>query len=145
MLQTTEPQTIEITCKGKMKHVAVKSTENLLMESGCQIETKDHFLFAGHSVKHDEKVHQWPMNWEVEMLFDLTESKLEQVIAKLRLLKATPTTVRNLHQLLADTGNFPTFQHINIFLTLGITILAVIIFGIMGYLTKIYFVFAKKI
>ena len=55
------------------------------------------------------------MNWEVEMLFDLTESKLEQVIAKINLLKATPTTVRNLHQLLANTGNFPTFQRIYIF------------------------------
>ena len=92
-------------------------------------------------MKHDEKVHQWPMNWEVEMLFDLTESKLEQVIAKINLLKATPTTVRNLHQLLADTENFPTFQHLNIFLAIGITILAVTIFGIMGYLTKIYFAF----
>ena len=95
--------------------------------------------FAGHSVKQEEKAHQWPMNWEVDMLFDLTESKLEQVIAKLKLLKATPITVRDLHQMMADSDSFPTHQHINVFLTCGIGILVITIFRIMGYLTKRYF------
>ena len=49
------------------------------------------------------------------MLFDLTESKLGKVIAKLKPLKAAPTTVRDLRQLMADSVSFPPHQHINVF------------------------------
>ena len=138
LLHTSNPQTIEVTCKGKTTHVAVQSSDIINMESGCEVETRDHVLFAGHTVTQEEKVHQWPINWDVNTLFDLTESKLENVIHKLKQMKTTPTTVRNLHKLLSDSEDFPTHQHLNIFFTIGIGILTFTLVAIMGYLLHRY-------
>ena len=138
LLHTLEPQTIEVTCKEKTTHVAVKSSDIITLEAGCEVETKDHVLFAGHMVKQDEKVHQWPINWDVDTLFDLTMSGLKSVMSNLKQLNTHPTTVRNLHKMLADSEAFPTHQQANTFFSIFIGILTLLLITILGYLLYRY-------
>ena len=78
------------------------------------------------------------MNWDVNTLFDLTESGLECVISNLKQMKTHPTTVRNLHKMLSDSENFPTHQQANIFFSISIGILTLILITILGYLLYRY-------
>ena len=94
--------------------------------------------------KYEEKVLQWPMNWDVNTLFDLMESRLESVIKNLQQMKTQPTTVRNLHKLLSDSEDFPTHQPLNIFFTIGIGILTLTLVAILGFLLPRYCIMKQQ-
>ena len=75
---------------------------------------------------------------DINTLFDLTESKLESVINNLKQMKTQPTTVRNLHKMLADSETFPTHQQANTFFSIFIGILTLLLITILGYLLYRY-------
>lgn len=138
VLHAKKPQTIEITCNSKTQHKAVNRIEHLTLEQGCKISTENHVLFAGHTVMQEEKIHVWPLSWAVDKLFDLNKSELDRVVKELKQIYNKPTTVRNLHQLMANYSSFPTHQQQNIILTCIIIFVAIGICCIIGFLARRY-------
>lgn len=138
MLHAQKPQTIEITCNSKTQHKAVNRIEHLTLEQGCKISTENHVLFAGHTVMQEENIHVWPLSWAVDKLFDLNKSELDRVVKELKQIYNKPTTVRNLHQLMANYSSFPTHQQQNIILTCIIIFVAIGICCIIGFLARRY-------
>ena len=59
-------------------------------------------------------------------------------------MKTQPTTVRNPHKLLSDSEDFPTYQHLNIFFTIGIGILTLTLVAILGFLLHRYCILKQQ-
>jgi hypothetical protein len=144
VLHARKPQTIEITCNSKTQHKAVDKMEHLELDQGCKILTENHILFAGQTVTQEEKIHMWPISWAADKLFDLTKSDLDKILRELQLISKKPTTVRDLHKLMADYSNFPNHQQQNIILTCIIIIVAFGVCCILGFLVKRYKANSKK-
>ena len=138
VLHARKPQTIEITCNSKTQHKAVDKIEHLKLDQGCKISTENHILFAGQTVIQEEYIHVWPLNWAVDKLFDLTKSDLDKIVQELKLISKKPTTVKNLHKLMANYSNFPNHQQQNIILTCVILTVAIGICCILGFLVRRY-------
>ena len=134
LLQTTKPQTITISCNTRTEHLAVSKEEHLSLEQGCKIVTEEHMIFAGKRISEEEKVHKWPIHWEITKLFDLKAKDFEYIVKELELMKAKPAPIRDLKQMIMAHNSIPTHQQQNIFLSIFLGILGIILLVILGYL-----------
>ena len=138
ILQTTKPQTISMECKTRIKHVAISREETIHLKQGCKIETEEHIIFAGKNINEEEKVHKWPIHWEVTNLFDLKAKEFEELVKELDLMKERPTTIRNLKQIILAKSSYPSHQQQNIYLSIFLGILVMLILVMLGYLAMRY-------
>ena len=138
---TKTPQTITKKCNGKTEHIAVQAEYHLRLHEPCEVITKDHVIRTGHDLSVNEKVKEWPLNWNVtEHLFGLDARALENVVTDLKLIKNHPAPIRDLHQLLANQIH----QKINWGMTLIIIFITLIIITIISYLGFRYIQLRRK-
>ena len=110
------------------------------MPSDCEIATKDHLIHTGHDIVMEQMIRQWPTTWNIsQLLFDLSPEDLVAHIKDIHLDSQTPTTARNLKQLL-NTGT----GTVAIGITAVIVILAVAVMIIFGYMGYRYYVIRKN-
>ena len=133
---TRNPQTIQITCKGKTSHTAVQTEYHLKLSHPCEIATGEHVIRTGYDLSINEEVKPWPWNWNVtKHLFDLDVQTLELVATKLRLINNHPTPIRDLHHLIMSD----THQKLNLGLTIVISLISCILMFLLAYLAFRYF------
>ena len=138
ILQTTKPQTISMECKTRIEHLAISREETINLKQGCKLETEEHVIFAGKNINEEEKVHKWPIHWEVTNLFDLKAKEFEELVKELELIKERPTTIRNFKQIILGKSSYPSHQQQNIYLSIFLGILVMLILVMLGYLAMRY-------
>ena len=138
---TKSPQTITKQCNGKTEHIAVQTKYHLQLHEPCEVVTRDHVIRTGHDLSVNEKVKEWPLNWNVtEHLFGLDAHALENVVTGLKLIKDSPTPIRDLHQILTNQVH----QKINWGMTLVIIFITLTTLTILSYLGFRYVQLRRK-
>jgi hypothetical protein len=135
ILYTTQPQTIQVTCKDKTTHIAVQGSHHLTLKSPCEVSTNEHIIRTGFTLSVDEEVKQWPWNWNIsENIFGIERSDLERIVKDLQLIHRHPTPIRDLHQAIKNN----TYRSGNIWLSSVLVILALITSIVVVFLMSRY-------
>jgi hypothetical protein len=129
---TSTPQTIQMTCQDGTTHIAVEHTHQLEMPPDCTFKTADHIIQTGHNIVMEQKIKQWPTNWNIsQLLFDISPQDLESYIKDIHLESHPPTTPRDIkHLLQMNTGVMGTWT---IYIVLVLAAAVIIIFSFLGY------------
>ena len=140
VFDTTHPQTIKVECKTKITHIAIQSTQRIILEPGCEISTDQEIIRTGYDININEEVRQWPFNWNVSgNLFDIDPDTLEKIANELKLINHTPIPIRDLHKIINNTAHAKT----NTIISIVITIMTLALFGIITFLLARYCILRK--